>query len=190
MELLTPIGRIVQGTPFTFSTTNKKGLPLTFKDGNPRKSYWFSMAVKKTNKLVDRFIDSLVEAAKADYPSHKDMITFPSENFSWKIIDGDHKDWCDRDGYSGCWVFKFGTSFAPQIIDGKTKEELISDQQFKTGDYAQVYVRVAGNGDTDFRRGNPGIYLNQLAVSKVTDGEPIQQKTDYSSVFDKVDVDL
>lgn len=190
MELLTPTGRIVQGTPFTYSSTNEKGVPLTFRDGSPRKSYWFSMSVKKTNKKMNEFIDCLVSAAKADYPDHAASIKFPLDFFSWKVLDGDDEEWSSRDGWAGCWILKFQTSFPPQVLNAATKEEILIPDQFKTGDYAQVYVRVGGNGNEFKRNSKPGIYLNQLAVCKIADGDPIQNKPDYSSVFNKINDDL
>jgi len=49
LELLTPVGRMVQGNPFDGRTKNREGRPLTFKDGSPRADYFFAIAIEKTN---------------------------------------------------------------------------------------------------------------------------------------------
>lgn len=186
MELLTPIGRLVKGHPMKGSTVDKMKKPLTFKDGSPRTNYWMYVAIKKTNKKMLQFINDVEAAAREEFPRLKGGCVYPSKSINWKIEDGDTYPKDKSQGFEGCYIIRFSTSFMPQVIDAQSKQNIEFPDQIKTGDYVQVYVKVSGNGSTS----EPGLYMNQLAVSKTADGEEIKTTVDYSGMFDEADVPL
>ena len=44
VNILTPVGRMVQGSPFEEQTTDMKGKQLTNAQGQPRSEYFFAIA--------------------------------------------------------------------------------------------------------------------------------------------------
>jgi hypothetical protein len=180
MELLSPIGRIVQGHPLVARTKNMQGVPLTFKDGSPRNTFFFAIAIKKTNKKFADMLAAVYSEAESGFPQLKGKLKFPSEKFSWKMRDGDDEEYVDREGFAGCWIVSFSNSFVSEVVDLETRSPILSESGIKCGDYVQVYFRVKPNGN----REKPGVYMNQLSVGKRMDGDPIINKVSYVNVFD------
>jgi hypothetical protein len=179
-DILSPVGRLVQGHPLVAKDKNMQGAPLTFRNGEPRSNFFFAIAVKKSNKKFDVMMESVKNEAESGFPILRGKLQFPSEKFSWKIVDGDLPEHEDKQGFAGCWIMKFSNSFVSEVVDLQTRQGIISQDQLKCGDYVQVFFRCKANGNKE----KPGVYLNQLSVGKVMDGEEIVNKTSYINVFD------
>jgi len=103
-------------------------------------------------------------------------------DFSWKIIDGDSKvvstkskskiPPCEREGFAGCWVLRFSSSFAPKIYDARDAANpvlLEGKDAIVPGYYVQVVGSMAGNTGK-----SPGIYINHAAVGLRAYGKEIK----------------
>ena len=109
--------------------------------------------------------------AHAAFPGGDKSVAM-SRDFSWKIEDGDSKTIgvkskskippCDREGYKGCWIIRFSSSFAPKIYDARDPANpviLDTPGAVVPGYYVQVVGTMAGNTGK-----SPGIYINHGAV--------------------------
>ena len=181
VNILTPVGRIVQGSPFKPQDKDAEGKPLVVKSGpnagQPRQSYFIALAVPKTDAKVGETIAAILSVAKADFPQFfnaQGQLTNP--NFAIKITDGDSAvpntrgiKPCDREGYKGCWVFKFNNGFAPKCFTAGGASIITDSSAIKTGYYVRVYATISGNGSIQ----QPGIYLNFSMVELIGYGPEI-----------------
>jgi hypothetical protein len=92
IELLTPVGRLVQGSLYSGSTTDAENRPLIYKTGanagQPRTNFWFNVALKKGTEQHWNQTDwglKIWNVGQAGFPQGQAN----SPTFAWKIIDGD-----------------------------------------------------------------------------------------------------
>lgn len=170
-ELLTPVGRLVQGSLYEPQTTDAEGKPLTIRTGanagQSRVEYYFALAIAKG---AERHWAETPWGAKIWAVGHAG---FPngqadSPHFAWKIQDGDStipnkagRKNCDREGYPGHWVLNFASGFAPSIHNEDGTKQIVETNFVNLGDYIQVFGSVADNGATQ----QPGVYLNHSMVA-------------------------
>ena len=173
VDILTPVGRLVQGHPFDANNTNMEGQPLTDKAGNPRVEYFFAVAIPKTDPAWPALWQKVQEVAQKGFPSGESG----RPTFSWKYTDGDTVP--DKEGFAGCHVIKLKSSFAPRIFTKGGAAQIVDSGQIKRGDYVRVYLSVAPNGSSV----QPGIYLNPSMVELVGYGEEIASGPAGDAVF-------
>ena len=203
-QFISPIGRLVQGDVFKGNTKDPKtGQPLVTKTGanagQPRTSFFIALAVPKKIKdqrqgsqtfgqLVDNyefaaFWQLMNQEARAAFPqlfNAQGACTHP--RFAWKYADGDGVDNdgkpnSGKPGHAGCWILKFGSSFAPKVLH--QGQYIIDESAVKRG----YYVRVAGNMSDNKPSEVPGLYLNHEAVELVAYGEEIRSGIDAIAAF-------
>lgn len=187
IKITSPVGRLVMGSLYDPKTTNADGAPLVVKTGpnagQPRVDYFFALAVPKNpgethfSQAQSVRPDGTVNdwGAKIWTYGHQ---AFPqaagSEDFSWKIIDGDSrkpgklykgkpgKAPAENEGWPGHWIIKFSGGFAPKIIqqgkDGRFAEILQKDF-VKPGYFVEVAFEVTANTGA-----SPGVYINHKAI--------------------------
>jgi hypothetical protein len=188
-QLLSPVGRLVQGNFFEGASTNMEGQLLTFKDGRPRQEFFMAVAFAKDDPETKEMISQINEEGKLGFPKlfpkGKDCI---NPNFSWKIQDGDsdvpnskgNKN-CDRPGFPGNFILTFKSSYAPKVYQKGGEIELNDPEAIKRGDYIRVIFHVKSNKSSQ----RPGLFLNQIAVEFYGKGEEIRTEPSYGSAFAK-----
>lgn len=173
-KLLTPLGRLVQGSLYAAQTTDMENRPLQTRDGKPREDWYFALAIPKTTQQWQQteWGALIVRVAQAAFPQGQ----FNSPTFAWKIIDGDSqvvnifgRKPCEYEGWPGHWILKFSSGFKPTIVNADGTKPILEDDYIKVGDYVQVFATVSGNDNLQ----KPGIYLNHSHVSFQRYGEPI-----------------
>jgi len=117
----TPVGRFVGGSLTKPQTIDAEGRPLVYKTGadagKPRTSFFMAIAVPKAGEAhwnQTAWGQEIWNTGHADFP--QGQADHPA--FAWKVEDGDSalpnksgKKNCDREGYRGCWILKFSSSF-------------------------------------------------------------------------------
>lgn len=181
---LTPVGRMVMGSLYDPQTKSMDGKPLTFQsgrnEGKPRVNYFFALAIKKNGEThwnQTEWGAKIYGIAQKLFPNGE--INRPT--FAWKIIDGDStiptgdkgNRPCDNIGFPGHWVLKFGSAFAPALID-RNREYLTKEGAINCGDYIQVNVQINSNKSRVIP--NLGLALNAIHVALIGYGEPIEFK--------------
>lgn len=168
--LTTPPGRLVWGSVSRPKTKDSQNRPLLIKTGpdagKPTQKFEFGLAIPKGSERDWRETPwgQLVKAqAEKGFPNGQSL----SPLFAWKIIDGDSQipnqrgvKPCTREGWPGCWVLSFSSSFAPEVLDATGKNR-IDPAQVKLGYVVQVAGSVTSNNNPD----KPGVYLNHKFVS-------------------------
>lgn len=177
MNFLLPPGRIVQGHPANKQTTDFKGNP---KD---TPSWYFAVAVEKTNPQVGQILGQIQAFAFNAYNGYahiQQRIQMGlAGGFAFKIEDGDDPKNQGKEGFRGCWIFKFSTSVgAPGCFDQNMNQ--IPPESVKTGFYVEVAASVAPNKLTD---NNAGIYLNPDGVMLTWFAEEIRQGPSPQQMF-------
>jgi hypothetical protein len=173
--ILSPVGRLVQGHPFEFRDTNFEGAPLVTREGEPRVQYFLAVAIRKDDPDVNAFWQQIQQMGQAAWPTGETQ----RQDFAWKLEDGDHADNKDKEGFAGCWVFKFQGGFAPKVYDINPALMIVDPKKIKRGDYIRVYSNVRANGS----KGNPGIFLNPTLVQLCGYGDEIVTGPDGTAVF-------
>ena len=101
-EMLTPVGRMVQGNPFKEVTKKKNGDPLTSKTtGLPRSEWFFALAIPKTDPGLPALIQAMQEVAASSQTGAS-----AKAGYAWKYKDGDSPELKDKEGFAGCYVFR------------------------------------------------------------------------------------
>ena len=179
IKILTPVGRLVQGSLYKGSTTDIDGRPLTFKTGEnagqPRVNYWFSLAIAKGNEQhwsQTEWGKIIFEFGHASHPNG----AANRPDFAWKIVDGDSqtpnregRKPCENEGFPGHWVLKLSTSFAIPLYNKDGTMQLKEANAVQPGDYIQIYLTISENDSA----ANPGIILNPNMVALNAIGEKI-----------------
>jgi hypothetical protein len=187
-ELLTPIGRLVQGSLYQGATTDAENKPLLYKSGpnmgQPRVNYWFSLAVQKQQEQhwnQTEWGKKIWEVGQVSFPNGQAN----SPHFAWKIIDGDSmipntqgNRPCDHEGFPGHWILKFAGAFAPSLFNDTGTLPLTEPNAIKLGDYVQVYGFIDSNNSMQ----QPGVYLNHSMIAHSGFGERIVIGADPKSV--------
>lgn len=182
IEILTPVGRLVQGSAFEAQTTDALGNPLVVKSGankgQPRQSYFVALAVSKNDLGVNDTIGKIMNVAREEFPQYFNaagQLTKP--DFALKITDGDSTvpnakgiKPCDREGWKGCWIFKFNSGFAPKCFTRGGEAVIVNSDEIKCGYYIRIAATVSGNGSMQ----QPGVYLNHSIIELVGYGQEIK----------------
>ena len=188
VDLLTPVGRLVQGSLYEGQTTDAEGKPLTYRTGpqagQPRVDYYFALAIPKgseTHWSQTEWGAIIWNEGHRSFPGGQAQ----SPSFAWKIIDGDStivnragKRPCDRDGYPGHWVLNFSSGFAPAIYNRDGTQQILESNAVNTGDYIQVFGTVSGNESTQ----QAGVFLNHQIVAFAGYGDRIYTGVDPKAV--------
>lgn len=179
-EILTPIGRLVQGSLYEPNTKDALGNPLVIKSGSKagqeRVSYFMAIAIPKNNHLPWQQTDfgmKMTQVAQRDFPNGQSS----HFGFAWKLIDGDDtvpnkrgNKPCDQPGFKGCWILKFSGGFAPLIYDTRNNlKQMLEKDAVNLGDYIQIFGHITGNNSSQ----QPGVYLNHQMVGFIGYGERI-----------------
>jgi len=182
--LVSPIGRIVEGDPWTPREKDGDGNIRVYKTGpnagKPNPQYYIGLAIPKwvphpqTGQMVDNpdfaaFYGQIDHIARTSWPN-----LFPNggqciaADFSWKIRDGDGfvkkgknagKPLADRPGFAGHWIVSFSSSFAPSIVVETSPgqyAEITDPKLLQRGYWARIGTSVSSNGSTN----TPGLYVN------------------------------
>jgi len=187
-DLLTPVGRLVQGSLYSGATTDAENRPLVYKTGpnagQPRVNFWFSVAVPKGTEQhwnQTEWGKKIYDVGHAGFPQGQAN----SPHFAWKIIDGDSNipntqgnKPCDNEGFAGNWILKFSGSFAPSLYNENGTLPLTEPNAIQLGDYIQVYGYVEDNKSTQ----QPGVYLNHSMIARAGYGTRIIAGADPKSV--------
>lgn len=188
IQLLTPVGRLVQGSLYDAQTTNAEGKPLTVRTGanagQQRKEYYFAIALRKGQEphwSQTEWGKIIWDVGHKGFPNGQ----ADSPTFAWKIIDGDSqvpnrvgRKPCDREGYPGHWVLNFTSGFAPSVYNADGSKQIVEEDAVNLGDYIQVYGNVGDNGSTQ----QPGVFLNHSMVALAGYGERIVLGADPKAV--------
>ena len=181
IELLTPVGRLVQGSPFEPRTQDAEGNPLTIRNGvnagKPRVEYFMAIAIPKNDPQYGELWAKIHAEAKNGFPQLFDAQgNCVRPDFAWKVIDGDSQipntrnvKPCDREGYPGNWILNFASGMAPRVYTAGGASLLTDPSELKRGDYIRIYGNVASNESQQ----RPGVYLNHSLVERVGFGEEI-----------------
>ena len=187
-ELLTPVGRLVQGSLYEPQTTDAENKPLTVRTGpnagQPRVEYYFALAIPKGHERLwseTEWGAKIWAVGHAGFPNGQ----ADSPHFAWKIQDGDSnipnkagRKNCDREGYPGHWVLNFSSGFAPSIHNENGTQQILEENAVNLGDWIQVYGSIVDNGSTQ----QPGIFLNHSMVAFVYYGKRIILGADPKSI--------
>ncbi len=170
VSLLTPVGRLVQGSLYRVSTTDAQGNLKVYKTGTnkgqPRSDYFFAIAIAKNGAHWEttEWGMKIKLAGTTAWPDGQ----YNVPTFKWKITDGDSAipnqkgiAPCSKEGYPGHWVLNFSSTFQPTILN-RDGTGIITEKDFiNPGDYIQIAGTVSGNNATL----NPGVYLNPSHVA-------------------------
>lgn len=184
-NILTPVGRLVQGDCFTPQEKDNEGRPLRNQSGEPAKRWFIGVAIPKTDPGVGQLWQTIVSEARAGFPAMFDASgNCTRRDFAFKMIDGDGVDnqgkpYGDREGFAGCWIFKFASGFAPKCFTAGGASAIVDPNSIKRG----YYVRVAGSVSPNGSQTKPGVYLNLNMVELVAYGEEIVSGPDAAAVF-------
>lgn len=180
--ILTPVSRLVQGHPMVESTKGYKGQPKKDKHGNPRVEFFVGVALPKADPQTAAVLQLMQQEAQGGFPGGQ----WQSEDFAWKLQDGDAQQNAGKEGWAGCYILRCSTGFAPEVYTKDGAARIVEKDQIKTGDYVRVYLDIKPNGDVV----NPGIYLNFSMVELVGYGEKISSGPDAKSVFGQASAPL
>lgn len=180
LQILFPVGRLVQGDLVKMQTTDADGKPLTVKNGvnagQPTQRSFFAVAIAKTPghthwAQTPWGQQIWAEGAKA-WPQGQSG----SPTFAWKIEDGDSvipntkgRKNCDRTGFPGHWIVNFGSGYPVKVVDSKGIAPLPDPSVVKLGHYVEAFGSIVGNGSPL----KPGMYVNHAAVAYAGFGEEI-----------------
>ena len=192
-EFLTPVGRLVQGDCFEAQTKDQAGNPLTIKTGanagQPTQKYFIAVAFKKTDPGIQALKANFEQVARTAFPALFPVPGGPcaNPNFAWKIVDGDGLDTngkpnSSKEGFAGCWVFRFSSSYAPKCYAaGKyaPHEQLTDPKSIPRGHF----VRVAGTVSDNIPSNKPGLYVNLNMIEWASIGDVIVSGPDASLIF-------
>lgn len=193
----TRTGRIVwaggdDGTLYTPKSKDFDGNPLVVKSGanigQPTCRYEFGLAIKKQPNEQGWWTTPegavILAQGQKDHPQSSQRT-----DFAWKVTDGDStvpgkakqgkpgRRPCDKEGFSGHWVFSFSGSFPFKFVNANGTAYLLEPNAVKVGDYVQVAGEVVGNTGA-----TPGVYLNHRFIALQGYGEPITSGPDPSTL--------
>ena len=190
-EVLTPVGRLVQGDCFEPQTTDAEGNPLVIKNGpnagKPRVDYFMAIAIPKTDATYNQLWATIHGEARGAFPSLFDAQgNCINPKFAFKVTDGDSPvpnskgtKPCDREGFPGNWILNFSGGFAPKCYTAGGGELINDPNMIKRGYFIRIYGSVKGNGSQQ----QPGIFLNHSMVELVGYGEEIITGPSGDAVF-------
>lgn len=174
-QILTPVGRMVQGHPFRYNTHDMKGKPLTDSDGNPRVEYFLAIAIPKTDAGFNEVWQKMQQAAASGFHNGEQNL----QGFAWKYVDGDNPKNVGKEGFAGCHVLRLTGGFAPKVYTKVGAAQIVNEKEIKTGDYIRAYIDCRPNGSSL----NPGLYLNPTLVELIGYGNEIVSGPDGAQIF-------
>lgn len=185
LQILFPVGRLVQGDLVKMQTTDADGKPLTVKNGpnagQPTQRSFFAVAIAKIPGHVhwaNTEWGALIwaEGAKA-WPQGQSG----NPAFAWKIEDGDStvpnmkgRKNCDRTGFPGHWVLNFGSGYPVKVVTADGSSAHPNPSAIKLGHFVEVFGSIVSNTSAM----KPGMYLNHVAVGYSGFGEEIHVGVD------------
>lgn len=191
VDILFPVGRLVQGDLYEANDKDAEGKPLVVKNGpnagQPRVEYFIGVAIPKDGRpwWETEWGKQIYQVGAQAFPTAANLPTF-----SWKVMDGDdatvrvdklgkpQKANNTKPGWPGCWVLRFASGFAPKVLTADGSREITEVGAVKCGYFVQVFGNAAGNGSNS----NPGVRLNPNGVALAAYGEEIAQGRDMSQV--------
>lgn len=191
VEFLTPVGRLVSGSPFEAQTTDSEGNALVIKSGpnagQPTQRYFMAIAIPKTDAGFNELYGKMQQVAKQGFPRLFDQAgncILPT--FAFKYEDGDSQipnqkgtRNCDREGYPGNWIVKFQSSFAPKCYTAGGAAVITDPEAIKRGYFIRIYGNIVDNASQQ----KPGIILNPNMVELVAYGEVLSSGPDGATIF-------
>lgn len=195
--IVSPIGRIVEGDPWTAQEKDSNGQLRIIKTGpnagKPNPQFYIGLAVPKlvngqNNPDFAAFYALVDQVARAAWPN-----LFPNggpcirQDFAWKVRDGDGfsregKRLADKPGFAGHWIISFASAFAPEIVVETSPgvyAQLTDKELVKRGYYVRVGASIASNESTQ----TPGLYLNLEKVELKGKGEVINTGISAAQAF-------
>lgn len=173
-DIITPVGRIVQGSLFQKVTKSKKGRQLLWKNGMPRESIYVGLAISKNHAGYQGLMTTIREQARLCWPQNETQ----RPDFGWKMYDGDTPEFIVKDGFPGHTVLRLSTNFSIVVYGQDGRTVLTDPTSVKCGDYIDAVISVAANTEAE----EPGLFLNLHAARLVGYGEQIVA-VDYSKYF-------
>lgn len=191
LDFLTPVGRLVSGSPFEAQTTDSEGNPLVIKSGpnagQPTQRYFMAIAIPKTDAGFNDLYAKMQTVAKQAFPRLFDQASncvLPT--FAWKCEDGDSQipnqkgtRNCDREGYPGNWILKFQSSFQPKCYTTGGAAIITDPEAIKRGYFIRIYGNIVDNASQQ----KPGIILNPNMIEFVAYGEVLSSGPDGATIF-------
>jgi hypothetical protein len=189
LQILFPIGRLVQGSLTEMQDKDADGKPLTIKNGpnagQPTKRSFFAVAIAKVPghthwTQTDWGRQMWDEAAKA-WPQGQSG----NPAFAFKVEDGDSpvpnmkgRKNCDRPGFPGCWILNFGSGYPVKVVTADGTAAYPNPASIKLGHFVEAFGSYVSNNSAM----KPGMYLNHAAVGYSGYGEEIHVGIDTSKV--------
>lgn len=169
-----PAGRFVLGSLTELQTKDNNGRDRK----NP--TLFVAVAIDKRTPGIDQIIGNIIGYTRHTYQyvnggqQVQQRLAQPNfaakSGFAWKIKDGDaDPKWAAREGCRGCWIFCFGTSYAPARCCDPNNVQM-DPKAINLGDYVEVFCTVAVNGEVG---DTAGLYLNPNGVRLVGYGQRI-----------------
>lgn len=196
IQVLSPVGRIVQGSLKLEVKRDDNNQPKIGSDGQPEHEVFLALAVHKSDPHLPAFIAAIQNQARAEFPhlftDGSGVASHPQ--FAWKYIDGDTgvdtqgKPVNTKTGYAGHVIFKMQTKFVPACFhSGRYNAmEQIQDPEntIKRGYYVRVATTISGNGVAASNRAHkPGMFLSPNMIEFVAPGEEIRSGPDAAAAF-------
>jgi len=174
LYIITPVGRIVQGHPMEPNTKGYNGNVAVNKNGEPKTSYFFSLAIEKNNPDWVAFWQQITDYAAKVYPGNESTFS----GFKWKYLDGDAPEHLGKDGFATCHVLKLSQGFVPSLVDSAGNG--MNGDQLKRGDFVRAQLSVGPNREAS---PNTGLFLNPSMIQHVAFGAAISAGPDAAEVF-------
>lgn len=179
-QILTPVGRLVQGDCWEPQDKDAENNPLLIRTGpnagQPRVLYYLAIAIPKTDPGWNDIWGKIHAEAVRSFPDLFNAGVCTNPSFAFKLTDGDSivgnrkgKRPCDNEGFPGNWILHFSGSFAPSVFQRGGQELVTSQDAVKRGYYIRILGNVAGNNSTQM----PGVFLNPVNVEFIGYGEEI-----------------
>lgn len=156
LKIVLPPGRIVMGSPTYKQENDMHGR-------KKEKPNWF-MAVAVPKNTIGDILNQIMQLAwsgYAQYPQIQQRIQQGlAGQFAWKIEDGDDQKNRGKEGWAGCWIFKFNTILG--VMKSVDQNNVPIDPAFiKCGYWVDVAASISINEQTDH---TAGIYVNPDCV--------------------------
>ena len=175
-NILSPVGRIVQGSLSHPNTRDYDGNPLVWKsgdaEGQPRQEWFIGLAISKQDPKIGEVFAAMNAEAAAGFPGGESQ----RHGFAWKMIDGDTsldkngKPYSEREGHAGCYIFRLTTSYCPKAYAwGNGSWVEVDLAKIKTGDYVAVDMGIEANRNPR----QPGLFMNLNMIQWVGEGQAI-----------------
>lgn len=182
IKIVTPVGRLLQGSVFEGQTHNDDGQPYTYKTGaktgQTYTRFFLALGIEKTNPDWPAFWAQLVDLAHRGWnPPIVGADGSTQREFHWKYIDGDSqvpdmngRTPASKPGFAGCHVLRFSVNgYGPKACSRNGEMILTDPASIKRGDYIRVIGTAEPNGDLR----KPGLYLEQKLVEHIGYGPEI-----------------